>query len=512
MVNFLKKFLFKNGYVQQKELFEDLFMSHPNYPSIYAITDSLNMLNIENVAVKIPKEQFINLPPNFLAVFNNDIVLASKTTKEIILNKDNEKDKRISYNDFLNGWNEVIVAIEPNTTNESNKIKLNINYLLYSFPFLTLLYLSISNFSYNLHTATSIFIDFIGLFFSIAILQEKYGVKNEFASKLCSLNTNTSCSSVIQSKHSNYFNWFSIAELPFLFYCIGIISMLIDPFTNYYIMGYLNIIALPGVIYSIYLQKSKIKKWCILCLLVSFLILLQSLLFLTTNLSMQKLNILDFVSFSLLGISSIITWKLVKPLIEKTIQNTSENFNLKRFKYNYEIFNFLSKDIKNKDEFKKLQPIVIGSPDALLSLTLILSPSCGHCHKAFQDGLDLINNFPSKLNLNILFNLNPENQDNIYKEIVEICIELNKHNPEKVKEALLDWHIKRINLEEWLQKWKTSKINQTFVNQQIQEQYEWCVKGGLNFTPIKIINQKFIPSEYEISELKFFINQIIETL
>lgn len=512
MVNFLKKFLFKNGYKQQKDLFEDLFMSHPNYPSIYAITDSLNLLNIENIAVKIPKEQFIDLPKYFLAVFNNTIVLATKTSKEVIINFDNEKERKVSYNDFLKGWNEVIVAIEPNSVNDSNKNEFKVSHLLYSLPALTLLYLSFSNFTYNAQTIVSLIINFIGLYFSIAILQEKYGIKNEFASKLCSINATTSCNSVIQSKASQINNWLSFAEIPFLFFTIGIISLLLDPILNFNYVGYFNIIALPGIIYSIYLQKNILKKWCTLCLIVSLLILLQSILFLTTNLSLPKINGHDLVNFSLLASSLLITWNTVKPLIEKSIKNSTENINLKRFKNNYEVFNFLSKDIANKEEFKKLQPIVIGSSDVLLSLTLILSPSCGHCHKAFQDGLDLINNFPNKLNLNILFNLNPENQDNIYKEIVEICLALNINNPEKVHEALIDWHIHRLNLEQWLGKWKMENTNQSFVNQQIYEQFEWCVKGDLNYTPIKIINQKLISSDYGIPELKFFISQMIETL
>ena len=40
MVTLLNIYLDKNGYCNQKESLEDIFLSHPNYPSLFAITDS----------------------------------------------------------------------------------------------------------------------------------------------------------------------------------------------------------------------------------------------------------------------------------------------------------------------------------------------------------------------------------------------------------------------------------------------------------------------------------------
>ena len=53
MINIVKKYLSKNNYSHLKNDFEGYFLSHPNYPSLFAITDSLEMLAIENVALKI---------------------------------------------------------------------------------------------------------------------------------------------------------------------------------------------------------------------------------------------------------------------------------------------------------------------------------------------------------------------------------------------------------------------------------------------------------------------------
>lgn len=91
MVNLLKKYLHKNGYGNQKDVFDDLFLSHPNYPSIFAITDSLDVLSIENIAIKIPKEQFIDLPESFLALFEGNIVLTTKTNQFVTIETEENK-------------------------------------------------------------------------------------------------------------------------------------------------------------------------------------------------------------------------------------------------------------------------------------------------------------------------------------------------------------------------------------------------------------------------------------
>ncbi len=113
--------------------------------------------------------------------------------------------------------------------------------------------------------------------------------------------------------------------------------------------------------------------------------------------------------------------------------------------------------------------------------------------------------FPDKIYLNVLFNINPENNDNPYKAIVENLLALNEKNPEKAQEAIIDWHINQLGLENWKIKW-TVEMPHMLVNQQIQNQYYWCLKNEFNYTPVKLINGNLFPEKYEISELKYFIN------
>ena len=169
------------------------------------------------------------------------------------------------------------------------------------------------------------------------------------------------------------------------------------------------------------------------------------------------------------------------------------------------IFDFLLQDIPSIKGFEDLKGLTFGNKEASLKLTLILSPSCGHCHTAFKNGFELVSKYPEKILLNILFNINPQNKDNPYTTVVESLLAINDINPSNMEEAITDWHLKQIGLKVWEQKWKVKSISNE-VKVEIQKQYDWCLVNKFNYTPVKIVNNKLFPSEYEINELKYFFN------
>ncbi len=472
MVNLLKKYLHKNGYNNQKDAFDELFLSHPNYPSVFAITDSLNALSIENIAIKVPKEQFIDLPESFLAMYRGNIVLTTKTKQSVTIETDDTKKQKLTFNEFLSGWSEVIIAVEPNVNPILKKEKRNTKGLLYAIPIVGLLACSFVFQNHNLNSILLLITSIVGLVFSVFIVQEKFGIKNEIASKFCNINPNASCDSVIQSKKGEINRWIGFSDLPLLFFSISIVSILIQPQFSNRIIGLISLLAIPAIAYSIWIQKFEIKKWCVLCLAVSLVILMQSLVFSIGNVSWFDFSTSNFyaIIFATILLSSI--WLALKPILENKIKFEKEVNELKRFKRNFNLFQFLSTDIEEYDDFEKLKGITFGNENALTQITLILSPSCGHCHTAFKEAYELFQNYSEKVFLNVLFNINPENNDNPYKIIAENLLALNEENPKKAKEALIDWHIKRLDFENWKTKW-TIESPHLVVNKQLENQYYW---------------------------------------
>ena len=57
-----------------------------------------------------------------------------------------------------------------------------------------------------------------------------------------------------------------------------------------------------------------------------------------------------------------------------------------------------------------------------------------------------------------------------------------------------------MNLEEWIAKWKQNE-DFTRENEQLEKQFQWCLKNKFNYAPVKIFNSKLMPQSYEIEEL-----------
>lgn len=504
MINLVNKYLISNFYLNTKEEFEESFLSHPNYPSVFAITDSLDMLSIENIAIKVPKEQLGELPNSFLAIFNGVLVLVVKHKNEIVVENEKGIKSNLTIDNFCKDWEGIIIAIEPNQT-ISSEAKSNTKWLFYCIPIITLIALSIGYNNYCFSCALQLFTSLIGVFISVLIVQEKFGMKNEIVSKFCNINPNTSCDSVIQSGKGKINKWMSFTDLPLLFFSINMVSILLNPAYSSKLIGLLSIASFPVIAYSIWLQKFKINKWCLLCLLVSALLILQGLVGYYLDQPLLTKAIFNDFSYLFSIITCTSLWLLIKPELESKFKTESEVKELKKFKRSYTIFDFLSKKVLVNEGFEKLQGLQFGNPKSKIALTIILSPSCGHCHKAFEDAIFLVHKYPEKVFLNVLFNINPENNDNPYKPVVENLLAINYESPESIKEAITDWHIHKIGLELWTKKWRQKTISMK-VNQQMQQQYDWCLENEFNYTPVKIVNRKLFPNEYNITELKYFLN------
>lgn len=506
MINIVKRYLEKNNFSHLKNSFEELYSSHPNYPSVYAITDTFDLLSIESIAVKIPKEQFEALPDRFLTFYNKEFVLVTKSGLFIGVETE-AKIRKINVNDFLNGWDGIVIAIEPNTIGSDVVKKVELKWLKYVLPVLVLISLSILQNKYSPENFFLLLTTITGLLLSIFVIQEALGVKNEAVAKLCNMNANTSCSSVIKSDKSKVSKWMNFSDLPLIFFSVNFLALLFQPNQADDLIAFLSLLSFPVILYSIWLQKFQLKKWCVLCLAISMVIVLQGIIgfFMfdyPVDFTMDRISFQGYMFFAVLFVSA---WLYFKPILQEKIKAEKSVNELKKFKRDYNVFKFLSKEIPHLDGFEKLKGLEFGSGNGDMRLTLILSPSCGHCHKAFQDAYELVQEFPERTFLKVLFNLNPENNDNPYKIVVESLLTINNQNPEKAKEAIIDWHINKMDLDAWKGKWLVEVVDMK-ANNQVYEQYNWCTVNEFNYTPVKIINNNLFPTEYDVNELKYFLN------
>lgn len=507
MVNLVKKFLEINQYYKAKAAFETTYLSHPNYPSLFAVTDSLTMLAVENIAVKISKEQYEELPNSFLTIIKNAFVLLQKNKDKVIITPMEGKKYSYTVEEFMLQWDPTVIAIEPNLEQKSINLN-NKKWLSYLLPFglwsIWILFAHSFEFTHFLFFVLSS----IGFGLGVLVIQEKLGFSNPVTSKICEMSGTNSCNSVWTATESKINDWINFSDLPIIFFGANLLllSFLGNSATS--IITFNSILSIPVILYSFWLQKMVVQKWCTLCLLIASVILLHVVFGSYTSFTTSSI-LLSITYYLFTFVIVGLVWKLWDKTLQRNTSLTEQNHRLKRFYRNFAVFQSLCKSIPNLSNFENLSRIPFGRKNAPVQLTLLLSPSCGHCHTAFQDAFALQKTFSEQLYLEVIWNINPQNIDNPYKVIAENIVSMLYYDVEQAKEALIDWHMQQLTLDQWKQKWVLSDINFN-VSVELQKQYDWCRNNQFNYTPVILVNEQLYPSDYELSDLKYFIETMSE--
>ncbi len=507
MTALIQKYLKANHYHDKQQAFEELFSSHPDYPSVFAITDTLDALTIENTAVQVSKEQFNQLPVCFLAIFGDELAMVIKKAGAIAIETEKGKKDMLPLAVFVKDWTGVVIVMEPGTAVTNKKMPPLVKWLRYSLPFCLLAAASFTFNQYSVSSITLLLTSLTGILVSIFIIREKLGMQHSFISGFCNINTATSCNAVIQSGSYRINRWMHFTDLPLLFFSVNVMAILLQPVVATAIAGVLSMAALPVIAYTLWVQHFRLKKWCMLCLAVSLLIVLQAAVFAVTELPLNGIAGPGVFYYLFAGILITAAWLAIQPVIESNVKTGEGIKGLMKFKRNYALYRYLSAEIPFAEGFDALEGLRLGNKKAGVRLTLIVSPSCGFCHDAVEAAFDLVRRYPGKICMHVLFNINPGNQDNPFKVVAERLLSVNEADQLLANEALSDWHINKPGLEAWTQKWQTGPVSR-YVKEQLQQQYHWCMTNGFNYSPVKIVNGRLMPNEYEIGELKYFLNEL----
>ncbi len=250
-------------------------------------------------------------------------------------------------------------------------------------------------------------------------------------------------------------------------------------------------------------QSRQHKNWSIWYTSISLIILLQFLIFNILKINFNTINNYWFL-FSTFLVTFI--WIFIKNILEKNNSYEKEIYSLNQFKRNFNFFQFHCKNIEEYDDFDLLNGVTFGNNHAVIQFSIFLNPDCDCIKKDFYEAYNLYLTNSDKIQLNILFNTQPKNSKS---NIVATILALNEQNSDGAKNALIDWLINNMSIENWLQKWHV-ETSHLFNNKEIDNQHLWCTKNEFYNQTVKIINGNLFPEEYQISDLKFFIKDFQE--
>jgi uncharacterized membrane protein len=283
-----KKFTFIFYYLKKENIninqneFNFQIQSHPDYPSLLSISDTLSFFKINNIATRIENEKGIidTLPDNLISLIDDKEsghVLAFVEKKKIGYQYTKD-DKAISIsNDEFNEQFANIILIAKKPENEIIKSE-NKNTLFFSLPVLTLIYLS-SIFLGGFYISSLIFFILAGLgvYLSAEAISHEFGINTKLSSAVCNITTSSNCDAVINSTKNKFLKVFSFSELSITFFVAQLLAFLFLSMANlipeFYRLTLVSLLfSLPLTVYSIYLQKFVAHKWYPICLAIIVLL------------------------------------------------------------------------------------------------------------------------------------------------------------------------------------------------------------------------------------------------
>ncbi|WP_286970161.1 vitamin K epoxide reductase family protein [Flavobacterium sp. UBA4854] len=518
---YLKKYLHEHKYSHLGEKFLLELEAHPDYPSLIAMVDVFNYYDIENVAARIDQSELPNLPDTFISIFctytGNEIVYTKKIGQDFEIQFANGFVQKLSRSEYLAGWNGMIVAIEENE-NAENVEK---NILFKSIPLFLLVTIGFAFFQVYTNNIISPFLSigyfiasFLGLTISIFLVREDLGFHDTAISKICYATKKTSCKEVLHSKKAKILGGLKLTDLSLIYFLGLTVFSIFTEFQDYiFIYSCLAFFSIPVMLYSAYVQSFIVKKWCILCLGILLVLVIQVLMVLNYGFSVnpnfaEAKNAVVFL-FALIYISFL--FLEIKRLIKNNLTNNMIELKYNQLKRKYPVFKALIDGENSVEELvlEKLQAIVIGKENAPITINAVLSASCMHCHKVYEKLVKLQAKNPDYLKVKLVFNINVENLQNpyniIYKQAIAYYL---KGEYNKAVLSLNEWHIDRLDFEQWKLKWQDNYSEIGIA--QIQSQYQWCLENKIFYTPAILVNGQLLPKEYEAHELNFFIDNLIE--
>ena len=491
---------------------EKLLLSHPDYPSLLSITDTLDKLGIESASLVVDKERLQEIPVPFLAHLNvkgNEFVVVNEISKV------NEVHPQ-----FQDKWDGIIVAVEKsdkwlNEENETWIRKEKVKKTKITAAIVTIVALVctgvITNFSlaYTGILLTSL----IGLGISVLIVQQELGISNPLIEQVCGAGIKNDCKAVLKSNGASLFNGFDWADAGIIYFSSFSVLHLLAVLSGSLLTAPAPLFAaaaVPFIIYSVYYQWRVVKKWCRLCLATVSILLIQAALYWPQIISydFSLTHISQWLPAGLVLTLSASAWLLwIKPFLKKQKDNREEYFGLVRFKNNANVFTPLLQQQRVADITTFPGDIEIGNPHSSTKIVVACNPYCGPCARAHM----LLHTMVEKndISLRIRFTFKIEEEDDkktiAVKHMLEVIAGNPGSSPKLARQMLHDWFT-------WIdyEKFKTAYpvIKRVHVNETMNAMVNWTRTTGIKFTPTVFVNGFELPPQYNINELDAVLKEL----
>lgn len=505
-----------------KRYFTNTIASHHDYPSFLSVSDTLTKFGIPHGVAHVEVE--------YLKAVNFPYVLHSKKGGGGLELIRDEKDL-INKSHLFSDGKGIVLKVDPPRVIKDVKNNLYLSQersLLQSAYFIAIssfivVILGVTQ-NYSLINILLIISSILGLVVSYLLVAKDLGVNYDTIESLCNRGNKTDCDKVLSSKESTIFGQFTLSDAVIGYFSAQLISasVIITLAGNteplWFALAFAGLLSLPLVFYSLWLQAFIIKSWCMLCLMVSSLLLIQAVIYVWVY------NIGVFEVSSGFHISTVIIWGvfvtcffltymiriLLKESVKKDVSITVAN----RIKYDPNVFLFLLKNQKKVEDISFEHEYNLGMEGAPISLTFVASLGCKPCEEGFDKVFKLLDAFPNKLEVKIIFQFfrNSESDptppmDKMYLFTYWSNYIHGKKDYELNSRKILENWYKFKDIEKFKKKYHIKDMQEAYLNScHIAAKHnKWIEMEKIFTTPQFFLNGYKFPKNYDIEELSHLL-------
>jgi hypothetical protein len=486
---------------------------HPEYPSLLAISDSLNGWRIPHETYRIDKADYNAEDLSFplIAHFKDSggrfLLIHGIANGKVTYTNEREKKAVMEEAEFLRNWDGIILYAQKEA--DSGEENYNMELLKGWFdqaraPFLVLLLLtciaaSINYSGISVAYAGLLAVKLVGLVVSVLLLMHSIDGNNPFIQNLCSLGKENNCNAILKSDAAKVTSWLSWSEVGMFYFAGSFLCLLLYP-QSISLLAWLCVASLPYTFYSIGYQM-KIKNWCVLCCTIQGVLWLEAFAFLMNSSFTFNIPFSVLPAVAICFLLPIAIWAFIKPFLTKAGQTKHLKQQLKGFKYNSDLFNKLLTGQPRYAVPEDLKAIRLGNPNAETIITMVTNPFCGPCaatHKMLDEWLLT----REDLQLKILFTTANKEEDARTKVARHVTALSLSKDGKYVGEALNGWYKQSSkDYDTWASQYPVS-INEE-MNTVTEKQKAWCEMAEITFTPTILVNGYKLMDPYRLEDIQF---------
>jgi len=501
---------------------KEYLLSHPYYPTLKSVCDGLKKWGVEHYPLNLEIKEIKELERPFIAhlkISGGQLIFVERVINgkiTYLLSENNEKTEDFEkFSEKLSGAVIVMDASKEAGEKKFKRIRQNeiLNKSLLPLGIVTLLILLIPNIISNntlFHFQPGYLYwglmgtKLLGLTASIFLILHELKVHTPFADKICGFSSKTDCDTVLSSNASNIFGWINWADAGFIYFTGTLLYLTsAKDLNSLWFLAVLSVLSVPYPVFSIYYQSVKLKKWCPFCLLVQVMLIAEFVLLLPV-LKLISIQIIDFIILAVSFLVPATIWFFYKVYLEKSTEKNKEHYTFQSFKRNPEIFKFLLQ----KDGFVHIplenNALVLGNPNAPVTITAFLSLYCNPCASAFKNISLLLRSCPD-IKVNAIFSVY---NDEVFKKLINTLYYIFE---QKGSGETVDF------LDKWYSAPKSSRKqlyqNITPIDFNAAEQIGIANKAlfekyKIEGTPTIYLNGYKFPKQYEYGDIEYFIDEI----